>query len=324
MNAEMTFLGVPVVQIIIVLSFVGAFATVFVMALPFLERDHKAARLRTISKAREQLGRQQREEVEQRLGARWKPKRSVNLMRRLVDRMRLEQLISPKGLRQNLIRAGYRQPYASQVFVGLRVLLGGGFLLGAFGYISFVAQTEMMLIQRIVIMAAAGAAGFYLPQLLLKNSISKRQKEMRLNFPDALDLLVISCEAGLSIEAAFQRVTNEIEDASPVLSEEFGLTTAELAFLGDRRKAYINLAERTALPSAKSLAVTLVQSEKYGTSVSQALKVLSQENRAERLSMAERKAAALPAKLTVPMIVFFLPVLMVVIMGPAIIRVMDL
>jgi tight adherence protein C len=210
------------------------------------------------------------------------------------------------------------------VFVGLRVLLGGGFLLGAFGYISFVAQTEMMLIQRIVIMAAAGAAGFYLPQLLLKNSISKRQKEMRLNFPDALDLLVISCEAGLSIEAAFQRVTNEIEDASPVLSEEFGLTTAELAFLGDRRKAYINLAERTALPSAKSLAVTLVQSEKYGTSVSQALKVLSQENRAERLSMAERKAAALPAKLTVPMIVFFLPVLMVVIMGPAIIRVMDL
>jgi tight adherence protein C len=141
--------------------------------------------------------------------------------------------------------------------------------------------------------------------------------EMQLNFPDALDLLVISSEAGLSIEAAFHRVTGEIEESSPALSEEFGLTTAELSFLGDRRRAYTNFADRTGLPSAKALAVTLLQSEKYGTSISNALKVLSQENRDERMSRAERKAASLPAQLTVPMIVFFLPVLFVVIMGPA-------
>ncbi|MQX36027.1 type II secretion system F family protein [Roseospira navarrensis] len=321
---ETTFLGIPVVQIISVLSFVAAFATVVVIALPFLQRDHKAARLRTISRAREELGRQQREAAERRVGARWRPKRSVNLMRRIVERLDLERLISPKGLKQMLSRAGYRQPYAPQIFVGLRVVLAVGLLLGALFYLNVVIQTELAVVQRFAILIAAPIVGFYLPQILVKNAVTKRQKEMQLNFPDALDLLVISSEAGLSIEAAFQRVTNEIEDSSPILSEEFGLTTAELAFLGDRRRAYINLAERTGLPSAKSLAVTLVQSEKYGTSVSQALKVLSQENRAERLSMAERKAAALPAKLTVPMIVFFLPVLMVVIMGPAIIKINEL
>jgi len=322
---EATFLGIPVVQIITFLSFVAAFATALVLVLPFLERDHKAARLRTISKAREELGRQQREAAELRGGgARWKPKRSVNVLRRLVDRLNLEHLIAPKGLRRNLVCGGYRQPYAPQIFVGLRVVLGLGFLLGAFIYLTFVLQNQLAGIQRLAILGGAPLLGFYMPQILLQNTITKRQKEMQLIFPDALDLLVISCEAGLSIEAAFQRVTNEIEDSSSVLSEEFGLTTAELAFLGDRRRAFINLAERTGLPSAKSLAVTLVQSEKYGTSVSQALKVLSQENRAERLSFAERKAAALPAKLTVPMIVFFLPVLMAVIMGPAVIKVTSL
>jgi len=321
---EATFLGIPVVQIITVLSFVAAFATALVLVLPFLERDHKAARLRTISKVREELGRQQREAAELRVGARWKPKRSVNVLRRMVDRLNLERLISPKGLKQNLLRGGYRQPYAPQIFVGLRVVLCLGFLLGSFLYLTFVLQNQLAGIQRLAILGGAPLLGLYMPQILLQNTITKRQKEMQLIFPDALDLLVISCEAGLSIEAAFQRVTSEIEDSSPVLSEEFGLTTAELAFLGDRRRAFINLAERTGLPSAKSLAVTLVQSEKYGTSVSQALKVLSQENRAERLSFAERKAAALPAKLTVPMIVFFLPVLMAVIMGPAVIKVTSL
>ncbi|MBB4287083.1 type II secretion system F family protein [Roseospira goensis] len=321
---EATFLGFRVEMIISALAFIGAFATVLAMALPFLQRDHRAARLRSISRAREEYSRQQRTEIEQQRRARWRPKKSVSLLQAVVDALKLERLIAPKGIKLKLVQAGYRQPYAPKVYVGLRVLLLIGFLVATFLYVTVVLEDQLIFFQKVLVLAAAPVVGFYLPHLLLVNIIQKRRKEMELVFPDALDLLVISSEAGLSIEAAFQRVTNEIEDVSPVLSEEFGLTTAELAFLGDRRRAYTNFADRTGLPAAKSLTVTLLQAEKYGTSVSQALKVLSQENRAERLSKAERKAAALPAKLTVPMIVFFLPVLMVVILGPAAIRVAEL
>jgi len=313
---EATFIGIRVELIISVLAFVGAFATVFAMALPLLERDRRAARLRSISKAREEFSRQQRAEMEQKK-ARWRPQRSVSVLQSMVNRFNLEKLIAPKGIKKKLVQGGYRQPYAAQVYVGLRAILMVVGLVLAFLYTTVLIPQELPLIQRAAALVGAAAIGFYLPHILLVNAISKRQQEMTLNFPDALDLLVICTEAGLSIEAAFQRVTHELEDASATLSEEFGLTTAELAFLGDRRRAYTNFAERTGLPAAKSLAVTLLQSEKYGTSVSHALKVLSQENRAERMSRAERKAAALPAKLTVPMIVFFLPVLVLVILGPA-------
>jgi len=143
-------------------------------------------------------------------------------------------------------------------------------------------------------------------------------------FPDSLDLLTICVEAGASIEAAFARVTEEVADASTVLAQEFGLTSAELAFLGDRGKAYLNFAERTGLPSVRALATTLVQAETYGTPIAVALRVLSQESRDDRMNRAEKKAAALPAQLTVPMIVFFLPPLFVIIMGPAVMSVMDM
>jgi tight adherence protein C len=320
---EATFLGIRVELIISVLAFVGAFATVAAMAVPFLARDARAARLRTITKAREELSRQQVAELEKKR-ARWRPQRSASLLQTIVDKLNLEKMIAPKGLKQKLVQAGYRQPFAPKIFVGLRVLLMGAFLFGAFIYTTVMVQEEMLFLIQILILFGAAAVGFYLPQILLTNAITKRRKEMQLNFPDALDLLVISSEAGLSIEAAFHRVTGEIEESSPALSEEFGLTTAELSFLGDRRRAYTNFADRTGLPSAKALAVTLLQSEKYGTSISNALKVLSQENRDERMSRAERKAAALPAQLTVPMIVFFLPVLFVVILGPAGLKISDM
>ncbi len=161
----------------------------------------------------------------------------------------------------------------------------------------------------------------YLPSLLLSNAIQKRQKILRRAFPDTLDLMVICVESGLSIEATFQRVTEEIVESAPPLAEEIALTSAELAFLGDRRLAYDNLAERTGLPGFKSLCTTLLQSERYGTPLAVALRVLSQENRETRMAAAEKKAAMLPAKLTVPMIVFFLPVLFMIIIGPAAIQV---
>ena len=143
---------------------------------------------------------------------------------------------------------------------------------------------------------------------------------MRLAFPDAIDLLVICVQAGLSIEAAFARVTEEISSTSEALSQEISLTAAELAFLGDRHKAYENFAERTGLEGAKSLGTALSQADKYGTPVGIALKVLAEESRNERMSRAETKAARLPAQLTVPMIMFFLPVLFIVIIGPAVLQ----
>jgi tight adherence protein C len=163
--------------------------------------------------------------------------------------------------------------------------------------------------------------GLQAPMLFLKNAISKRQLQIKRAFPDALDLLLICIESGMSIEAAFRKVATEIVNQSIALSEEFTLTTAELSYLQDRKVAYENLAKRTGLEGVKSVCLALMQSERYGTPLGQSLRVMAQENRDMRMTEAEKKAAALPPKLTVPMILFFLPVLFVVILGPTGIRV---
>ena len=155
----------------------------------------------------------------------------------------------------------------------------------------------------------------------LRNAISKRQLSIRRAFPDSLDLLLICIESGMSIEAAFRKVSIEIVTQSVALSEEFTLTTAELSYLQDRKVAYENLAKRTGLEGVKSVCLALQQSERYGTPLGQSLRVMAQENRDMRMNEAEKKAAALPPKLTVPMILFFLPVLFVVILGPTGIKV---
>jgi tight adherence protein C len=174
------------------------------------------------------------------------------------------------------------------------------------------------------LLAAVGTAllGFYVPDLYLSNKITRRQTSIMKAFPDSLDLLLICVESGMSIELAFTRVATEIGVQSVELAEEFGLTTAELSYLPDRRQAFDNLAKRCGHPGVKQIAGALNQAEKYGTPLGQALRVCAQENREMRMAEAEKKAAALPAKLTVPMIIFFLPCLFVVIMGPAIMKVM--
>jgi len=171
---------------------------------------------------------------------------------------------------------------------------------------------------------AAAWLGMKLPHLFLKNLTKRRQLSIRRAFPDALDLLLICVESGMSIEVAFRRVSQEIGSQSIPLAEEFTLTTAELSYLQDRRQAYDNLATRTNLDGVKAVCTALVQAERYGTPLGTALRVLAQENRDMRMADAEKKAAGLPPKLTVPMILFFLPVLFVVILGPAFIRVMEL
>jgi tight adherence protein C len=167
------------------------------------------------------------------------------------------------------------------------------------------------------------AIGYFLPQILLKNAITKRQQVLQRAFPDALDLIVICVEAGMSVEAAFNKVTEQMLESAPLMAEEMGLTAAELAFISERKVAFENMYDRTGLQGFKTLSSTLVQSEKYGTPVAAGLRVLAQENREARMAAAEKKAASLPAKLTVPMIVFFLPVLFMVIAGPAGIRVSE-
>jgi tight adherence protein C len=166
--------------------------------------------------------------------------------------------------------------------------------------------------------------GFYAPNLWIKNVASKRRVSIVRAFPDALDLLLICVESGMSIEMALQKVSTEVGSSSIELAEELSLLVAELSYLPDRRIAYEGFAKRTVDQGIKSVSTAMIQAEKYGTPLGSALRVMAKENRDLRLSAAEKKAAALPAKLTVPMILFFLPVLFIVIMGPAVMRVMDM
>jgi tight adherence protein C len=307
----------------VLLAFLGGFASILAIVVPFLRRDPRTARLKAVAKRREELSAQQREQIAQQRG-RLRPKANVDFMKALIERMRLQNMIVSPALRQKLAMAGYRNKSAIVVFVFSRLTACIGFAAVTFLFLSVAQNIEVSLGGRVAGAVVAALIGFYLPSVLVKNAAQKRQDEMTKHFPDALDLLVICVEAGLSVEAAFAKVTEEIQDDAPILAEEIGLTSAELAFLGDRSKAYNNLAERTGLEAAKALSTALVQSEKYGTPVSVALQVLAQEKRNDRMAVAEKKAGALPAQLTVPMIVFFLPVLFLVIIGPAIIQMMKL
>jgi tight adherence protein C len=191
-------------------------------------------------------------------------------------------------------------------------------------YVFVVIDMQQPALIKIGFSIGAAYLGMQLPWLFLKNKIARRQLDIKRAFPDALDLLLICVESGMSIEAAFRKVSQEVGSQSVSLAEEFMLTTAELSYLQDRRLAYENLAKRVDLEGVKAVCVALQQTERYGTPLGQTLRVMAQENRDMRMSEAEKKAAALPPKLTVPMILFFLPVLFVVILGPAAIRVMSM
>jgi tight adherence protein C len=245
-------------------------------------------------------------------------------MRSVLNRLNLQSLLEDKVLRTKLAQAGWRRSSAAVVFVFARVAVPIGVTGMMLLYFSSPGFSDWAFQLKLMYSVLAGVCLAYLPHLLLANAIQKRQKILRRAFPDALDLMVICVESGLSLEATFQRVTEEIVESAPALAEEIALTSAELAFLGDRRLAYGNLADRTGLAGFKSLCTVLLQSERYGTPLAVALRVLSQENREARMAVAEKKAAMLPAKLTVPMIIFFLPVLFMIIIGPAAIQVSHL
>jgi tight adherence protein C len=200
------------------------------------------------------------------------------------------------------------------------------FVMGAISafYIFTINDFDMTGQQKIFTIVLCFVMGYYAPNIYIGNLAAKRRASIVSVFPDALDLLLICVEAGMSVEAAIQKVSQEIGSTSIALAEELGLLVAELSYLPERRMAYEGLARRTNHPGIKSVCIAMIQSEKYGTPVGTALRVMAKENRDMRLSAAEKKASALPAQLTVPMILFFLPVLFIVILGPVFLKIGDM
>ncbi|WP_420430945.1 type II secretion system F family protein [Hyphobacterium sp.] len=299
---------------------IAVFATVVTLTSPMMGQNKLEKRIKGVQNRKEELRRKSREAIDEAHASKLRSKETKGLAKTVVESLNLQKLFEDPDLKDKLTQAGFRGNGPVMTFYFFRlaapILLFGG---AAF-YVFFVNDFGLPTITRWCAAAGIGMLGYYAPNLYLKNAAAKRQQSIMQAFPDGLDLLLICVEAGMSIEAAFQKVSTEVGAQSIELAEELSLTTAELSYLQDRRTAYENLAKRTNHPGVKAVATALIQAERYGTPLGQALRVMAKENRDMRLANAEKKAAALPAKLTVPMIVFFLPVLFVVILGPAIMR----
>ncbi len=323
MGAIVNTLRDPVVLMAILVS-LAIFATIVSLAMPLLSGDRLPARMRAVADEREKIRQRERAKLAEEGRSSLRGKESKAYMRGLVDKLSLRKaLLDDKG-EERLKQAGFRSEAATTTFLFARFVLPFACLAIAIFYIFVVMKIERPLPFKAGICLVIAYAGFYLPVIFVSNALQKRQQSIKRAFPDSLDLLLICVESGMSIEHAFRRVSEEIGSQSLPLAEELSLTTAELSFLPDRRQAYENLANRTGLDGVKAVCLALIQSERYGTPLGQTLRILSQENRDMRMNEAEKKAAALPPKLTVPMIVFFLPVLFAVIMAPAIIKIMAL
>ncbi len=234
---------------------------------------------------------------------------------------KVEQLIGKTAtdIRKKLANAGYRSPSAPIKYMIAKIALPVVFVLLGMMFMSKMEDLDPTVI--LLILSSVALLGWFLPGILIKNTIEKRQEEINITFPDALDMILVCVQGGISIEQAIVRISEEVADQSQILAEELGLLSAELGLLSDRRQAFADFAERVGGGAAKSFGTAMVQAEKYGTSISQALRVMADELREIRMSEAERKAAALPPKLTVPMIAFFLPPLFIAILGPAFIQI---
>lgn len=294
----------------------AVFGTVVSVMMPYLKTDKLETRLKAVTEQREKLRKQSRAALEQK-GLR---RKDDSMVGNISSKLNLATALEDPNLQDTLNKAGLRGPGPVSAFYFARMTLpfAGAFLM--FLYIFFVNDHGFAGPMKYGTLLFGAAAGFYAPNLYISNLAQKRQKSIMRAFPDALDMLLICVEAGMSIELGMQKVSQEVGSASPELAEEFGLTVAELAYLPERRQAYENLARRTGHEGVKAVCMALGQAERYGTPLGDALRVMAKENRDMRMSEAEKKAAALPAKLTVPMILFFLPVLFLVVLGPAYIK----
>ena len=303
---------------------VAAGATVLSLAMPLLSTDTLDKRMKAVALEREKIRQRERERMTQ-LSSKGSLRQSPKqYMKTIVENFNLGKWVGQDKARSMLMQAGFRgqAPYVTYLF--FRMAMPIIMFFGSLFYIFVVIDLDYPPMMKFAMCIGCAYFGMYSPNLFLKNKIQRRQLSIKRAFPDALDLLLICVESGMSIETAFRKVSEEIGTQSVALAEEFTLTTAELSYLPDRRQAYENLVQRTGLDGVKAVGIALQQAERYGTPLGTTLRVLAQENRDMRMSEAEKKAAGLPPKLTVPMILFFLPVLFVVILGPAAIKVMSI
>ena len=308
-------------RLIILLIAVAVFATILTVAAPLVEGDKLRGRLKLVAGERDRLRAQHKVNLQAETRLR---ERNKGLLTQLVESLNLRQLFEAENSRGKPRQAGLRSERQLLIYLAIRLVTPVLLAVFVFIYTSTFYADTIPPQMRLASVFIAIVAGVYLPNVVIKNLIVRRQKSIRLAWSDALDLLLICVESGMGIEPALQRVSREIGSQSVPLAEELTLTHAELSYLPDRRKAFENLGKRTGLATVKSVVTSLIQSERYGTPLGQALRVLAQENRDARMQEAERKAAGLPPKLTVPMILFFLPVIFLIILGPSAIQVMEL
>ena len=320
----MSLLGAKIVNphsLAVLLAALGCATTVLTAAIPWLRPDPLKRRIKAVSTERERIRARERERLmvaQSKSSLRVKP---TGFVKQLVEGLSLTSWLNTETAKTQLAMAGYRGPGAEYAFLAARLILPIGFFLAALFYIFAVLHWEQPFIVRIGAALAAAYLGIKAPEIFLKNQTGKRQKELERAFPNTLDLMLICAESGMSIEHAVRKVSDEIGIESIAMAEEMALLAAEMSYLEDRRVAFENLSQRTGLEAVRSLTTILAQSERYGTPLGAGLRVLSQESRDQRMTAAEKKAAALPPTLTVPMILFFLPGLFAAILTPAIIQI---
>ena len=313
-----TILGVDVIWVATMLSAVAALAVMFAIYTATTANDPMAKRVKALNDRREQLKAGITASTSKRRAKLVQKNETTDRIRSLLQSMKVLQDSQVKVAQQKLLQAGIRsKEWAVAIIFGRLVtpiVLGGFMTFLVYGIDYF---PDWSALKKYMAVAGALVLSYKAPDIWLKNKIAKRSDAIRKGLPDALDLLVICAEAGLTVDAAFARVAKELGRAYPELGEEFQLTAIELGFLTERRQAFENLAHRVALDAVKGVVTTMIQTEKYGTPLASALRVLSAEFRNERMMRAEEKAARLPAIMTVPLILFILPVLFIIILGPA-------
>ncbi len=310
--------GLSAEDLIIVMATVTAVLTVLAVWSALVPRDTMTARARALIDRREAL----------RAAAaaprkRGRSAKAMGVMRTVVTRLKLFGSQQAEQRAVQLARAGLRSNDAIIIYLFAKAAMPLGLGAAAAFFIFVVGVLDWGLMFKVAAAIGAALLGSYLPELYIANLAAKRRKKLTKALPDGLDLMVICAEAGLSLDASMQRVSRELGRTWPELADELSLTAVEIGFLPERRQALENLANRCNLQGLRAMVNTLAQTEKYGTPVADSLRVLAAELRTERLLKAEEKAARLPATLTVPMILFILPPLFVVLIGPAILSVID-
>ena len=313
-----TILGVDVIMVATLLAAVAAFAMLVAIYAATTVKDPMAKRVKALNERREQLKAGIIASTSKRRRSISNKNEVADKVRGLLDSLKVLQDEQVQKAQQKLMQAGIRSKDLAVVVIFARMVLplvfGSIMIVGVYGLGWFEDWGDF---KRYGIVAGTLIGTYKAPDLWLKNKITKRTHSIRKGLPDALDLLVICAEAGLTVDAAFNRVARELGKAYPELGDEFALTSIELGFLTDRRSAFENLANRIDLDAIRGVVTTMIQTEKYGTPLASALRVLSAEFRNDRMMRAEEKAARLPAIMTVPLIMFILPVLFIVILGPA-------